>query len=117
MIGVRIHFIYLTICFVFVGVASSIVAIQGVYLNSTYFSTVGDGFLLPVLAAIFIGGTPVTGGRGTIGGMVIGAATVAFIQTGVVASGLDGFWTSFGFGLAVVLSLFGHRKFSGRLTR
>lgn len=106
-----------TICFVFVGVASSIVAIQGVYLNSTYFSTVGDGFLLPVLAAIFIGGTPVTGGRGTIGGMVIGAATVAFIQTGVVASGLDGFWTSFGFGLAVVLSLFGHRKFSGRLTR
>jgi ribose/xylose/arabinose/galactoside ABC-type transport system permease subunit len=59
----------------------------------------------------------VTGGRGTIGGMVIGAATVAFIQTGVVASGLDGFWTSFGFGLAVVLSLFGPRKFSGRLTR
>lgn len=104
-------------CFVLVGVASSIVAIQNVYLNSTYFSTVGDGYLLPVLAAIFIGGTPVTGGRGTIGGMVIGASTVAFIQTGVIASGLDGFWTSFGFGVAVVLSLLGHRKFSGRLTR
>lgn len=105
------------ICFVIVGVASSIVAIQNVYLNSTYFSTTGDGYLLPVLAAIFIGGTPVTGGKGTIGGMVIGATTVAFIQTGVIASGLDGFWTSFGFGIAVVLSLLGHRKFSGRLTR
>lgn len=105
------------ICFVLVGVASSIVAILNVYLNSTYFSTTGDGYLLPVLAAVFIGGTPVTGGKGTIGGMVIGATTVAFINTGVIASGLDGFWTSFGFGIAVVLSLLGHRKFSGRLTR
>ncbi len=105
------------ICFVFVGLACSIVGMFGVFLNSTYFSTMGDGYLLPVLAAIFIGGTPVTGGRGTIGGMVVGAATVVFIQTGVIAAGLDGYWTSLGFGIVVVLSLLGHRKFSGRLTR
>lgn len=105
------------ICFLIVGVSCAIVSIFGIYLNSTYFSTMGEGYLLPALAAIFIGGTPVTGGRGTIGGLVIGAATVVFIQTGVIASGLDGFWTSLGFGVVVVLSLLGHRKFSGRLTR
>jgi simple sugar transport system permease protein len=93
------------------------VGILGIYLNSTYFSTMGEGYLLPTLAAVFVGGTPVTGGKGTIGGLVIGAATVVFIQTGVVATGLDGFWTSLGFGVVIILSLLGHRKFSGRLTR
>jgi simple sugar transport system permease protein len=104
-------------CFVLVGLCAAIVAIFGIYLISTYFSTMGEGYLLPTLAAVFVGGTPVTGGKGTIGGLVIGAATVVFIQTGVVATGLDGYWTSLGFGLVIVLSLLGHRKFSGRLTR
>jgi simple sugar transport system permease protein len=105
------------LCFVLIGLCASIVGILGIYLNSTYFSTMGEGYLLPTLAAVFVGGTPVTGGKGTIGGLVIGAATVVFIQVGVVATGLDGYWTSLGFGLVIVLSLLGHRKFSGRLTR
>ena len=105
------------LCFVLIGLCAAIVAILGIYLNSTYFSTMGEGYLLPTLAAVFVGGTPVTGGKGTIGGLVIGAATVVFIQTGVVATGLDGFWTSLGFGVVIVLSLLGHRKFSGRLSR
>ena len=106
-----------TLCFILIGVCSAFTAIIGVLLNSTYFSTMGDGYLLPTLAAVFVGGTPVSGGKGTIGGLVIGAATVVFIQTGVVAAGLDGYWTSFGFGLVIVFSLLGHRRFSGRLTR
>lgn len=106
-----------TIAFVIVGLCCAISAVIAVLLNSTYFSTMGDGYLLPVLAAVFVGGTPVGGGRGTIGGLVIGSATVVFIQTGVVAVGLDGYYTSLGFGIVIVLSLLGHRWFSGRLTR
>lgn len=106
-----------TLAFVIVGITCAITAMIAILLNSTYFSTMGEGYLLPTLAAVFVGGTPVTGGRGTIGGLVIGAATVVFIQVGVVAAGLDGYWTSFGFGLVIVLSLLGHRWFSGRLTR
>jgi simple sugar transport system permease protein len=106
-----------TLAFIIVGITSAITAMIAILLNSTYFATMGEGYLLPVLAAVFVGGTPVTGGRGTIGGLVIGAATVVFIQVGVVASGLDGYWTSLGFGLVIVLSLLGHRWFSGRLTR
>jgi simple sugar transport system permease protein len=106
-----------TLAFVIVGITSAITAMIAILLNSTYFATMGEGYLLPVLAAVFVGGTPVTGGRGTIGGLVIGAATVVFIQVGVVAAGLDGYWTSLGFGLVIVLSLLGHRWFSGRLTR
>jgi ribose/xylose/arabinose/galactoside ABC-type transport system permease subunit len=105
------------LCFALVGLCASIVGILGIYLLSTYFATMGEAYLLPTLAAVFVGGTPVTGGKGTIGGLLFGAATVVFIQTGVVAAGLDGHWTSLGFGLVIVLSLLGHRKFSGRLTR
>ncbi len=106
-----------TLAFVIVGVCCALAAVMAVLLNSTYYSTMGDGYLLPVLAAVFVGGTPVGGGRGTIGGLTIGAATVVFIQTGVVAVGLDGYYTSLGFGVVIVLSLLGHRWFSGRLTK
>ena len=106
-----------TLAFVIVGLCCAVSAVIAVLLNSTYYSTMGDGYLLPVLAAVFVGGTPVGGGRGTIGGLVIGSATVVFIQTGVVAVGLDGYYTSLGFGIVIVLSLLGHRWFSGRLTK
>lgn len=98
-----------TLAFVIVGICAALTAVMAILLNSTYFSTMGEGYLLPVLAAVFVGGTPVGGGKGTIGGAVIGAATVVFIQTGVVAVGLDGYWTSLGFGVVIVLSLLGHR--------
>jgi ribose/xylose/arabinose/galactoside ABC-type transport system permease subunit len=106
-----------TIAFVIVGVCSALAAVIAILLNSTYYATMGEGLLLPVLAGVFVGGTPVGGGRGTIGGLVIGAATVVFIQTGVVAIGLDGYYTSLGFGVVIILSLLGHRRISGRLTR
>ena len=104
-------------CFVLVGVCCAITATIQILLNSTYYSTMGEGYLLPVLAAVFVGGTPVTGGKGTIAGLVIGATTVVFITTGVVAVGLDGYYTALGFGLVIILSLLGHRTLSGRLTR
>jgi ribose/xylose/arabinose/galactoside ABC-type transport system permease subunit len=103
-----------TIAFIIVGVCAALTSVMAILLNSTYFSTMGDGYLLPVLAAVFVGGTPVGGGRGTIGGLAVGAATVVFIQTGVVAIGLDGYWTSLGFGVVIVLSLIGHRWSSSR---
>jgi ribose/xylose/arabinose/galactoside ABC-type transport system permease subunit len=106
-----------TIAFIIVGVCSALAAVIAILLNSTYYATMGEGLLLPVLAGVFVGGTPVGGGRGTIGGLVIGAATVVFIQTGVIAMGLDGYYTSLGFGVVIVLSLLGHRRFSGRLTK
>lgn len=105
------------LCFVLVGICCALTSTVAILLNSTYYSTMGEGYLLPVLAAVFVGGTPVTGGRGTIAGLVIGATTVVFINTGVIAVGLDGYYTQLGFGLVIILSLLGHRALSGRLTR
>jgi simple sugar transport system permease protein len=105
--------------FVLVGVASSLAGVLSVLINLTFVPTTGDGYLLPVLAAVFVGGTPTWGGTGTIAGAVAGAATVGFIETGLIAAGLTSFYTQFFYGLVIVLSLVGHqlRRPSGRPRR
>jgi simple sugar transport system permease protein len=56
-----------------------------------------------------VGGTPVIGGVGTVAGAVVGAFTVGFIESGIVAAGLTGFWTQLVYGIVIVLSLITHR--------
>jgi ribose/xylose/arabinose/galactoside ABC-type transport system permease subunit len=40
---------------------------------------------------------------------VIGAFTVNFIATGIVAAGMTGFFTQFFYGLIIILAIVGHR--------
>ncbi|MFI0845933.1 ABC transporter permease [Mesorhizobium sp. IMUNJ 23232] len=95
--------------FVFVGIGAAIAGTFSTMINFTWWPTSGDGYLLPVLASVFVGGTPTWGGVGTVLGGAIGAVTVSFIQTGVVAAGLSGFYVQFFNGLIIILSLLGHR--------
>ena len=55
----------------------------------------GADFLLPVIAAVIIGGTPLAGGAGTILGTVIGVLIFAVINSGVVFLGIDAVWSTF----------------------
>lgn len=49
-------------------------------LNSVSSTTAGLNFELDAIAAVIIGGTPMSGGTGTIGGTVIGAVTLGIIN-------------------------------------
>ena len=71
--------------------------------------------MLPVIAAVFVGGTPTWGGVGTIVGGAFGALIVSFIEMGVLAAGLAGFYTQFFNGLIIVLALIGHRLHGKRV--
>jgi simple sugar transport system permease protein len=95
--------------FVFTGLGAALAGVFATLINFTWWPTAGDGYLLPVLASIFVGGTAPWGGVGTILGSAIGGLTVSFIQTGVVAAGLTGFYVQFFNGLIIILSLLGHR--------
>jgi simple sugar transport system permease protein len=95
--------------FVYVGLASGFAGVLLILINNTFWPTVGDGYLLSVLAAVFVGGTPTWGGVGTVAGAAIGACTVGFIETGIIASGLTGFFTQFFYGMVIVVSLLSHR--------
>jgi simple sugar transport system permease protein len=95
--------------FAFMGLGAGLAGVFTTLVNFTWWPTTGDGYLLPAIASVFVGGTPTWGGIGTITGGALGALTVAFIQTGIVASGLSGFYVQFFNGLIIVLALLGHR--------
>ena len=95
--------------FIYVGLASALVGVLSTLINQTFWPTTGDGYLLPTLAAVFVGGNPTYGGVGTVTGAAIGAFIIGFIQTGIIAAGLTGFYTQFFYGLVMILSLIGHR--------
>ena len=95
--------------FVFMGLGAALAGVFSTMINFTWWPTTGDGYLLPAIASVFVGGTPTWGGVGTIAGGAIGALIVSFIQTGIVAAGLSGFYVQFFNGLIIILSLLGHR--------
>lgn len=65
----------------------------------------GDSFLLPVVAAVIIGGTPLSGGRGTILGAVLGAVIIQAIQSGILFLGIDAKWSIFVTGAAIIVAV------------
>jgi simple sugar transport system permease protein len=95
--------------FIFVGLGAALAGVFSTMINFTWWPTAGEGYLLPALASVFVGGTPTWGGIGTVVGGAIGALIVSFIETGVVGAGLSGFYVQFFNGLIIILSLIGHR--------
>lgn len=71
----------------------ALAGIAGVFLTTeteNFTTTQGQSSLLIVIAAVFIGGTSIFGGSGTIIGSYIGLLIVAVLQVGVVAANLSG---------------------------
>ena len=95
--------------FVFMGLGAALAGVFSTMVNYTWWPTTGDGYLLPAIASVFVGGTPTWGGVGTIAGGAIGALIVSFIQSGIVAAGLSGFYVQFFNELIIILALLGHR--------
>jgi len=94
--------------FMLVGVVSAFAGILASFYVAYFWPTLGDGFLLQTLASVFLGGTSVLGGTGTILGTFLGAFIIGAIEAATVAVGLTGFWTNFIYGLIIVLSVIMH---------
>jgi simple sugar transport system permease protein len=67
--------------------------------------TLGEGYLLNTLASVFLGGTSVFGGTGTIFGTLVATFVIAIINPGIVAAGWTAYWTQLIYGLIIVLSV------------
>jgi simple sugar transport system permease protein len=70
-----------------------------------YWPTLGEGYLLSTLSSVFLGGTSVFGGVGTIYGTFVAAFIIGAINAGIVAIGISGFWTQVIYGLIIVVSI------------
>jgi len=49
-------------------------------------------FLLPAMASVFVGGTSIAGGTGSIFGTFFGAYVIGSLAAGVVATTISGYW-------------------------
>jgi simple sugar transport system permease protein len=99
-----------------VGLAAGFAGIITTYDIGTFFTSLGDGYLLKTLAAVFLGGTSVLGGTGTILGTFIGCYIIGAIEPGTVAIGLTGFWTQLIYGFIIVVSVAMHTILRRRIT-
>jgi ribose transport system permease protein len=79
-------------------------ALGGILLTAKAGTALPDaatGYELQVIAAVIIGGTSLYGGRGTIPGVLVGAALLGVINNGIVLLGLAGYWQELITGLVI----------------
>jgi simple sugar transport system permease protein len=72
---------------------------------NVFFPNQGQGFLLWTMAAVFIGGTLISGGRGSIVGTFFGAYIIGSLQAGVVATGVTSYWVQSAMGLIIIAAV------------
>ena len=94
--------------FVLTGVAAALAGLMTSLQIVNFYPTMGDGFQLPTLAAVFVGGTSVFGGRGTIYGTFLGAFMIGTIQAGIVAVGLTDYYTNLIYGAVILAAVAVH---------
>lgn len=65
----------------------------------------GLGYELDVIAAVILGGTALSGGRGSIVGVVIGALLMAVLNNAFVLLGISAYWQVVTKGLVIILAV------------
>ncbi|HEX2909227.1 MAG TPA: ABC transporter permease [Chloroflexia bacterium] len=65
----------------------------------------GESFELNAIAAVVLGGTSLSGGRGSIGGTILGAFVIGVLNDGMVLLGVSEFWQMVIKGLVIVLAV------------
>jgi simple sugar transport system permease protein len=104
MMGVRTDRVRMT-AFALVGLAASLAGIASTLESHYFWPTVGSGAMLPTVATVFLGGTSIFGGRGTIVGTVVAAYVIGAIEPGIVSLNLTGLLTQVIYGAVIVGAL------------
>ena len=65
----------------------------------------GESFELTAIAAVVLGGTSLAGGRGSVGGTLIGAFVIGVLGDGLVMMGVSSFWQKVIKGAVIVLAV------------
>jgi ribose transport system permease protein len=65
----------------------------------------GSDFVLTVIAAVIIGGTPLSGGYGTVFGAMIGMLIIQVIGSGIIFFGIDATWSTFVTGAVIIVAV------------
>lgn len=111
--GVRVRLIPFVL-YVLSGAAAGLAgAITVARLNSAPAGQLGLGFELTVLTAILLGGVALTGGEGSLTGVLVGVFFLCLLRNSLTIVGVNSFWQSVASGLALIaaiaIALLSHR--------
>ncbi len=102
--GIRVNHIKMA-TYMFSGFTAALVGlILASQLVASHPAT-GETFELTTIAAVVLGGTSLTGGRGTITGSIVGALILGVLNDGLVMVGVSSFWQTAIKGMVVVLAV------------
>jgi ribose transport system permease protein len=99
--GIRVDR-WIVLVFVFQGL---LVGLAGVILMGRLDAaqpTVGTGLELAVIAGVVLGGTSLFGGRGLIGGTIVGVLLIGVLENGLLLAGAGFFWQQIMLGLLII---------------
>ena len=102
----KVKLINFTLSSLLAGFAGCIVTSRLSMANPTF----GTGAELEVIAAVVIGGTLLTGGKGTIIGAFFGAFLMGMIRNGLLLSGAPGYWYKVFIGVILIIAASIHIK-------
>ena len=91
--------------FVLVGVTAVFVGMMSSIYGYYFWPSTGDGSLLNTIASVFLGGTSVFGGTGSVVGTFVASFIIGAINAGIVSAGINAFYTQLAFGLVIVISV------------
>lgn len=104
LMGVDVDRVKITV-FALVGMAAAFAGFVQSADLLFFWPTMGQGNFLNTLAAVFLGGTSVFGGTGTVFGTFVASFIINAINPGIVAAGLTNYYTQVIYGFIIVVSV------------
>lgn len=92
--------------FVVVGILAGVAGVLLAARSRVGDPTQGVGLELQVIAAVVIGGTPLTGGIGRIWGTAIGTITIGVLSNGLNILGVEAYWQEIITGAVLIIAVF-----------
>ncbi|WP_220137719.1 ABC transporter permease [Streptomyces himalayensis] len=102
------------IAFCILGLCVAIAAILTAVRTGSVQPGSGRGLELRAIAAAVVGGVSLSGGRGSVLGMVLGAALILTVQDILLLGGAPGFYLDLFVGLIIVAAAFFNRMIEGK---
>jgi ribose transport system permease protein len=88
--------------------SGTLAAVGGIILTARLNAVdqgIGEPFLLPAIASPVMGGTSMAGGKGGIGGTIIGALILIIVANGMNLIGIESLWQQLVIGVVVIIAV------------
>jgi simple sugar transport system permease protein len=89
--------------YVIVGVIASLAGLVRTSMMGQMHPTNLLGMEMMVIAAVVLGGTAITGGTGTLTGVMLGTLLIVTVENSMILVGIPTFWQQFSLGLLIIV--------------